>query len=148
MAQVKAIPDGYHSLTPYLNVKGCEQAIAFYKKAFGAEERMRMPGPNGTIMHCELKIGDSILMLSDAAQVPPTQSALHFYVNDVDTVFRSAIAAGAQVRTAVEDMPWGDRYGMVVDPFGNAWGIATHKEDVSPAEMEKRMKAAQSSQKK
>jgi PhnB protein len=143
MAQVKAIPEGYHSLTPYLNVKGCEQAIAFYKKAFGAEERVRMPGPNGLIMHCELKIGDSMLMMSDAVELPPTQAGLHFYCNDVDTVFRAAIAAGAKERAAVADMPWGDRFGTVVDPWGNAWGIATHKEDVSPAEMEKRMKAGQ-----
>jgi PhnB protein len=142
MAQVKAIPDGYHALTPFLTLKDAARAIEFYKQAFGAEERMRMPGPGGVVMHAELKIGDSVLMLSESVQDPPTVGGVFMYVNDVDAVFARAVKAGAIVKTPVADMFWGDRFGRVTDAWGISWAIATHKEDVSPAEMDKRMKAA------
>ena len=147
---VKAIPEGYYSLTPYLVVKGAAEAIEFYTKAFGATEMMRMPGPGGKIMHAELKIGNSVLMLSDEnpergylspASRGGNTSSVMFYTDDVDAAFRNAIAAGAKETTPVTDMFWGDRMGNLTDPFGHSWAIATHKEDVSPQEMEKRMAA-------
>jgi PhnB protein len=140
MAQVKAVPEGYSTVTPFLNVKGAAEAIEFYKKAFGAEEQGgRAPGPNGTIMHAEIKIGNSFIMLSDAAMNPPTQSTLHLYVDDADALWKRATEAGAEIATPIADQFWGDRYGAVSDKWGNRWGIATHKEDVPPAEMAKRM---------
>ena len=147
---VKAIPEGYYSLTPYLVVKGAAEAIEFYTKAFGATELMRMPGPGGKIMHAELKIGNSVLMLSDEnpergylspASRGGNTSSVMFYTDDVDAAFRKAIAAGAKETTPVTDMFWGDRMGNLTDPFGHSWAIATHQEDVSPQEMEKRMAA-------
>jgi PhnB protein len=141
MAQVKAVPEGYHTLTPFLCVKGAAKLIDFCKQAFGAEERVRMAGPNNTIMHAELKIGDSCLMVTDAIEEPARQGSIHVYVNDVDTVFNKAVAAGAQVKMPLADMFWGDRFGRVTDPFGNNWSLAQHKEDVAPAEMQKRMQA-------
>ena len=147
---VKAIPEGYYSLTPYLVVKGAAEAIEFYTKAFGATEMMRMPGPGGKIMHAELKIGNSVLMLSDEnpergylspASRGGNTSSVMFYTDDVDAAFRKAIAAGAKETTPVTDMFWGDRMGNLTDPFGHSWAIATHQEDVSPQEMEKRMAA-------
>lgn len=147
---VKAIPEGYYSLTPYLVTKGAADAIEFYKKAFGAEELMRMPGPGGRIMHAELKIGNSILMLSDEnperGYLSPTTiggagCSVMLYTDDVDATFKSALAAGATEDMAPMDMFWGDRMGNLKDPFGHNWAIATHKEDVSPEEMEKRMAA-------
>jgi uncharacterized glyoxalase superfamily protein PhnB len=138
MAHVKAVPDGYATVTPFLNVKGAAQAIEFYKKAFGAEERGRMPGPNGTIMHAEIRIGNSLVMLSDAMTHPPSQSTCHLYVEDADALWKRATAAGAQVAMPIADMFWGDRYGVLTDPFGNRWSIATHKEDVPQQEMQKR----------
>ena len=139
MAQVKAIPDGYSTVTQFLNVKGAADAIEFYKKAFGAEERRpRMATPDGTVMHCELKIGNSILMIADAIQNPPTQSSTHLYVEDADAWWKRATAAGCQIAMPIADQFWGDRYGILTDKFGNRWGIATHKEDVPPAEMAKR----------
>ena len=147
---VKAIPEGYYSLTPYLVVKGAAEAIEFYTKAFGATEMMRMPGPGGKIMHAELQIGNSVLMLSDEnpergylspASRGGNTSSVMFYTDDVDAAFRKAIAAGAKETTPVTDMFWGDRMGNLTDPFGHSWAIATHKEDVSPQEMEKRMAA-------
>jgi PhnB protein len=138
MAAVKAIPDGYGSVTPFINVKGAADAIEFYKKAFGAEERNRMPDPKGQIMHAEIKIGNSLIMISDAMMNPPTQSSLHLYVEDADASWKRATAAGAQVVMPLQDQFWGDRYGVLSDKWGNRWGIATHKEDVSPAEMRKR----------
>ena len=147
---VKAIPEGYYSLTPYLVVKGAAEAIEFYAKAFGATEMMRMPGPGGRIMHAELKIGNSVLMLSDEnperGYLSPASrgghtSSVMFYTDDVDATFKKAIAAGAKETTPVTDMFWGDRMGNLTDPFGHSWAIATHKEDVSPQEMEKRMAA-------
>jgi len=139
MPQVKAVPDGYHTVTPFLNVKGAAEAIDFYKKAFGAEERGgRAPGPNNTIMHSELKIGDSTVMVADAMMGPPTQASLHLYVPDADASWKRATEAGATVVMPLADQFWGDRYGVVADRWGNRWSIATHKEDVPPAEMQKR----------
>jgi PhnB protein len=128
----------YHTITPLLTVKSAQQAIEFYKLAFGAEERMRMPGPDGSIMHAELVIGDSTLMLSDAIQQPETRSTLHVYVDDCDSLYERAIAAGGRSKLAPTDMFWGDRFGQLEDPFGNLWSIATHKEDVAPDEMARR----------
>jgi len=147
---VKAIPDGYYSLTPYLVCKGAAKAIEFYGKAFGAEEMMRMPGPHGSIAHAEVKIGNSILMLADENKerghlspdsIGGTASSIMFYADDVDEVFKRAVAAGAKAEMPPADMFWGDRMGNLVDPFGHKWAVATHKEDVSPEEMQKRMAA-------
>ena len=140
--KVRPIPKGYHSLTPALNQADAAQTIDFCKKAFGAKEIMRMPGPNGKIMHAELQIGDSIVMLNDAMQEPPQPAGLFLYVPDVDKTFAKAIKAGATELMAVQDMFWGDRFGRVMDPSGNRWGIATHREDVAPKEMKKRAAAA------
>jgi len=156
----KPIPAGYHTVTPYLVVKDAAKAIDFYKRAFGAEEVDRMPGPGGKgVMHAEIKIGDSRLMLSDempgaGCSSPQTLGGttcqLFIYVPDVDAAFQQAISAGATSTMPVSDMFWGDRYGKLSDPFGHQWGMATHKEDVSPQELAKRSEAffAQMSQKK
>ena len=147
---VKAIPDGYYSLTPYLVCKGAAKAIEFYAKAFGAEEVVRMPGPHGSIAHAEVRIGNSMLMLSDEnkerGQLSPesiggSACSIMFYTDDVDQVFKRAVAAGAKAEMPPADMFWGDRMGNIVDPFGHKWALATHTEDVSPEEMEKRMAA-------
>ena len=136
----KAIPDGYQTVTPSLNLKGAAEAIQFYKDALGAEEQGgRAPGPNGAIMHAELKIGNSIVMLADALMGPATQASLHLYVEDADALFQRATRAGAEVVLAMHDAFWGDRYGVVSDRWGNRWALATHQEDVSPEEMQKRM---------
>jgi PhnB protein len=145
---VKPIPDGYHAVTPCLTVKGGAQAIEFYKKAFGATEHFRMPGPDGkSLMHAELKIGDSIVMLSDeqpsmGCKAPTSVGActgyLFLYVKDVDAAFKRAVEAGAKVVMPPADMFWGDRFGQVDDPFGHRWGLGTHKEDVAPDEIAKR----------
>jgi len=137
----KPIPEGKHALTPYLNIKGADKAVEFYKKAFGAEEVTRMLGPGGALMHCELRIGDSYLMLSEAMHDPPTVGGIHFYTTDCDAIFKRAIAAGATEKMAPADMFWGDRFGSLTDPFGNRWSIATHKEDLSEAEQKKRGEA-------
>ena len=148
MAKVDPIPQGYHSVTPYLFIKGAANALDFYKKIFGATERMRMPGPNGRVMHAEVQIGDSIVMLADehpemGARSPQTvggaSSSLHVYVQDVDAMFDRAVAAGATVNRPVQDQFYGDRSGTIIDPFGHMWSIATHIEDVAPEEMKKRM---------
>jgi PhnB protein len=148
---VKPIPEGYHTVTPYLIIKGAAEALEFYKKAFGATELFRMEQPNGKIGHAEIKIGDSPIMLADEHlemkhASPKTLGgspvSLLLYVEDVDTVFNRAIKAGAEQQLPVEDKFYGDRSGSVVDPFGHLWHIATHKEDVAPEEMEKRMAAA------
>ena len=147
---VKAIPDGYYSLTPYLVCKGAAKAIDFYTKAFGAEEMVRMPGPDGQVMHAEVKIGNAMLMLADEDKarghlspdsIGGTATSIMLYTDDVDAVFDRAIAAGAKSEMPPADMFWGDRMGNLVDPFGHKWAIATHKEDVAPDEMEKRMQA-------
>lgn len=139
---VKAIPDGYHSLTPGCTVQSCAKAIEFYKRVFGAEERVRMPGPAGLVVHAEMRIGDSIFMLSDPMHNQPTHSMhVMLYTTDCDATFRRAVEAGCSVKQPLSDLFWGDRAGSVVDPFGNQWFIATHKEDVTPEELDKRMKA-------
>jgi len=144
-----SVQPGYRSLTPNLVCRKAGEAIEFYKAMFGAVETMRMPGPGGSIMHAELKIGDSVFFISDTmSKLPPAlpeggqsnPSYLHVYVSDVDDVFQRALAAGARTDMPVQDMFWGDRYGKITDPFGQQWGIATHKEDVAPEEMQRRMK--------
>ena len=151
--QVKPIPQGFHSVTPYLTLNDTARAIDFYKRAFGAEELMRMDGPGGKIAHAEIKVGDSIIMLGDempgaACQSPQTVGSttvgVLIYVKDADAVFKQAVSAGAQVQEPMADMFWGDRYGRLKDPFGHSWSVATHKEDVSPAEMHQRMQEAMS----
>lgn len=150
MSKVKPVPEGYHTVTPYLVIKGAAQAIDFYTRAFGAQEIFSMPGPDGRIMHAEIKIGDSMIMLSDeapemGAQSPQTLNGtpvgIFLYVEDVDATFKQAISAGAKEKVAVADMFWGDRFGSLTDPFGQQWNIATHKEDVAPEEMAKRAEA-------
>jgi PhnB protein len=150
MAKAKPIPDGYHTITPYLVVKGAAKAIDFYKKAFGATELSRMDGPNGTIAHAELKIGDSPIMLADeapqmgySAPAPNSRTpvGLMIYVEDVDKTAARAIAAGIKTERPVEDQFYGERSGNFIDPFGHRWTIATHKEDVSKEEMDRRMSA-------
>ena len=145
------IPDGYHTVSPYLAVDDAEKAIEYYKKAFGAEETVRMNAPDGRIGHAELKIGDSLVMLSDpfpqASTTPPkelggTSSSIFMYVEDVDAVVQKAVDAGATVTMEVEDQFWGDRFGSITDPFGHNWSIATHVEDLTPEEIEERGKAA------
>jgi PhnB protein len=146
----KPIPEGYHSVTPYLIIKGATEAIDFYKKAFGATELFRMPAPGGKIGHAEIKIGDSPIMLADESpemgyKSPQTLGgspiSIMIYVADVDTVFKQAIAAGGKEQRPVKDQFYGDRSGTLEDPFGHVWHVATHTEDVSPEEMERRMKS-------
>ena len=148
--QVKPVPDGYNNVTPYLVIKGAAAAIDFYKKAFGATELMRMPHPDGRIGHAELKFGDSHVMLADEfpemnVVSPQTLGnspvGLLLYVDDVDATFAKAVSLGATVNKPLADQFYGDRTGTVVDPFGHKWTIATHKEDVSPEEMQRRMAA-------
>jgi PhnB protein len=144
----KAIPEGFRTLTPQLVVRDAARAIDFYKKAFGAEELFRMTVPGGNMIgHAELKIGDSIFFLNDEAAGGACQSpealgtatgGLHMYVEDVDASFVRAVQAGAQVRMPVADMFWGDRFGVVVDPFGHQWGLATRKEELTPQQMQER----------
>lgn len=144
--QVKAIPQGYHSLTPYLIVKNAARAIDFYKEAFGAQELFRMEAPEGKIGHCELKIGDSRLMLADEfphmGSTAPSEAdrgfSLLLYVENVDDIFKRARGAGAKVIQAVKDEFWGDRMGTLEDPFGHRWNLGSHVEDVSPEEMKRR----------
>jgi PhnB protein len=147
---VQAIPQGYHTLTPYMTVRDAARAIEFYKHAFGAVEKGVMKGPDGKVMHAELIIGDSIFMLADEfphfgslspQSIGGSGMGLHIYVEDVDSAFDRAIGAGATIEMPVADMFWGDRYGKLVDPFGHKWSIATHKRDLSMEEMEEGMKA-------
>ena len=140
--KVKPIPKGYHSVTPSLIQVDAAKTIDFCKKAFGAKERMRLKSPGGKIMHAELQIGDSVVMLTDAMQESAQPAGLFLYVPDVDKSFAKAIKAGATVLMPVQDMFWGDRFGRFEDPAGNRWGIASHREDVSPKDMKKRAAAA------
>ena len=146
----KPIPDGYHTATPYLVVQNAASAIEFYKKAFGAEELMRLASPDGKIGHAEIKIGDSPIMLADEypemgyrgpRALGGSPVSIMLYVEDVDARFNQAVAAGAKVVRPVMDQFYGDRSGNIEDPFGHVWTIATHKEDVSPEEIEKRFVA-------
>jgi PhnB protein len=147
----KPIPEGYHALTPSIAVENAAEAIEFYKRAFGAKERMRMSTPMGTIGHAELEIGDSVLMLADpqpqSSVKPPkeiggTSVGIFMYVEDVDEVAQQVIDAGGSVIMPIEDQFWGDRFGAVADPYGHEWLIATHKEDLSPEEIAERGKKA------
>src|SRR5712691_6610648 len=147
---VKTIPDGYHSITAYLIISGAAAAIEYYQKAFGAIELMRIDAPGGKIGHAEIKIGDSPIMLADefpemVYKSPKTLGgspvSIMIYVEDVDTVFKQAVAAGAKEQRPVKDQFYGDRLGTLEDPFGHVWHVSTHKEDVSVEEMERRMKA-------
>jgi PhnB protein len=150
---VKPIPDQYHSITPYMTVRDAARAIEFYKQAFGAKERGVMKGPDGKVMHAELMIGDSIIMLGDempefgALSPQSTGGAgmgLHIYVDGVDAAFDRAVKAGARVDMPVSDQFWGDRYGKLTDPFGHKWSIATHTKDLSADEMKTAMNEAMS----
>jgi PhnB protein len=140
--KVRPIPKGYGSITPSLIQQNAAQTIDFCRKAFGAKVRMRMDGPGGKIMHAEIEVGDSVIMLNDAMQEPAQPAGLFLYVPDVDKAFAKAVKAGATALMAPQDMFWGDRFGRVQDPSGNKWGIATHREDVTPKEMKKRARAA------
>ena len=142
---VKPIPAGYHAVTPYLIINGAAKAIDYYKRAFNAEELFRLGGPNGAIMHAEIKIGDSPVMLADEMEgyrgplgLGGTPVSLMIYVTDVDKIFAQAIAAGGKERRPVANQFYGDRTGTLVDPFGHVWSIATHVEDVSPEEIDRR----------
>jgi uncharacterized glyoxalase superfamily protein PhnB len=150
--KVKPIPDGFHTVTPYLFVKGASEAIEWYKKAFGAEEIGRMPMPDGELlMHAMIRIGDSFIMLTDEQPDCPSKGpkalggtpvGLHLYVEDADAVFEQAVAAGAEVTMPITDMFWGDRYGNLTDPFGHSWSIATHIQDLTPEETAEAAKQA------
>lgn len=146
--KVSATPAAYHTVTPYLIVKGAAQAIDFYQTVFGASEMMRLPGPNGTIVHAEIKIGDSPVMLADEmpgmefrspSSIGGSSVGLLLYVEDVDACAAKAVAAGAAVVKPVQNQFYGDRSGTFTDPFGHVWTIATHVEDVSPQELQRRM---------
>jgi len=148
---VKPIPEGYHSVTPYLILKGAGRAIEFYKRAFGATELFRMDGSNGKIGHAEMRIGNSTIMLADEhpevdARSPETIGgtavSLLLYVENVDQVFERAVKEGGKLERPLEDKFYGDRMGCITDPFGHKWYLATHIEDVSPEEMKKRAAAA------
>lgn len=147
---IKPIPGGYHTATPYLVIKNAAKAIEFYKEAFEAREFVRLNTPDGNLMHAEIRIGDSPIMLCDECPdwnalspqtIGGTSVSIMLYLEDVDTVVNRAVAAGAQLLMPVEDQFWGDRMGTVLDPFGHKWSIATHKEDVTPEEINKRTKA-------
>jgi PhnB protein len=147
---VKRIPDGYHTVTPYLIVRDAARAIEFYRSAFGATELMRFAGPSGKVMHAEIKVADSVIMLADEfpemggrspQSLGGTPTAILLYVDDVDAQFQRAVAAGATVQRPLQDQFYGDRSGGVVDPFGHQWTLATHKEDVSAEEMQRRFEA-------
>ncbi|MEP7155263.1 MAG: VOC family protein [Betaproteobacteria bacterium] len=147
--QVKPIPDGFRTITPHLVCAGAADAIEFYKKAFNATEIARMPGPGGKLMHAQIKIGDSAVMLVDEfpdwgafGPKAPKGSAvtIHVYVEDADALFKRAVAAGATIKMPIDDAFWGDRYGVLEDPFGHMWSIATHKRDLTPEQMMEAMR--------
>jgi len=147
---VKYIPDGYHTATPYLIIKGAAKALDFYKKAFGATEIMRMPDSDGKIGHAEIKIGNSPIMLADEfpdrgykspQSIGGTPVSIMLYVENVDKTVERAVAEGAKITKAVENQFYGDRNGTISDPFGHVWTISTHVEDVTPAEMQRRIEA-------
>jgi len=147
----RPIPEGYHTATPYLAIDGAADAIEYYKKAFGAKERLRMEAPGGKIGHAEIEIGDSIVMVADTfpqsstkapSELGGTTAGVFLYVEDVDAVVKQAVDAGATVTMEVADQFWGDRFGSIKDPFGHSWSIATHVEDVPEEEMAERAKEA------
>ena len=149
-AKASPVPKGYHTATPYLIVRGAAAAIDFYKRAFGAKEKVRMSRPDGGVMHAEIQVGDSMIMLTDenpawGSMAPPSLAGspthVMLYVRDVDAFVARAVAAGAKVAMALENMFWGDRYGKITDPFGHHWSVATHVEDMSPKEMKRRADA-------
>jgi len=149
-ARIKAIPDGYHTATPYLVITNAGKAIEFYKAAFGATEQMRLDTPDGKVMHAEIMIGDSPIMLCDECPdwnalspqtIGGTPVSIMLYVEDVDSVVNRALAAGATLLMPVADQFWGDRMGTVADPFGHKWSVATHREDVTPEEIGRRAQA-------
>jgi PhnB protein len=142
---VKPIPEGMHTVTPLLICAGAAEAIEFYKKAYDATEKSRLPGPNGQLMHASIKIGDSTIMLTDEnpewgalgpKALKGSSTTIHLHVSDVDAFAVQAVAAGAKVTMPVSDMFWGDRYGQLEDPFGHRWSIATHIRDMSPEEVQ------------
>lgn|SRR5262249_39926736 len=148
---VKPIPKGFHTITPHLVVRNAAGAIDFYQKAFGAESERVHKMPDGKVMHAELRIGDSPIMLGEEAPdwgvlspqtIGNTSTVIHLFVEDVDSLYKRAVAAGCTATMPVQDQFWGDRYGQVVDPYGHKWSIATHKEDLSDAEVQKRGVAA------
>jgi PhnB protein len=148
--KVKAVPEGYHNVTPYLIISGAARALDFYKKVFGATERMRMASPGGKVGHAEISIGDSVIMLADehlemGARAPGAFGgaavSIMLYVEDVDATVQTAVAQGAKVLRPIEDKFYGDRTGTIEDPFGHQWHVGTHKEDVSPEEMSRRAAA-------
>ena len=150
--KAKPIPDGYHAVIPYLVVKNAAKALDYYEKAFGAKRGLRMDKPDGKIGHAEFSIGDSIVMLADEfpemGHVGPqsmggTPVSLHLYVEDVDTRFKQALAAGGKEKRKLEDQFYGDRSGSIEDPFGHIWHLSTHKEDLTPEEIDRRAQAAQ-----
>jgi PhnB protein len=148
----KAIPEGFHSVTPMFMFKDARKAIEFYQRAFGAQERFAMPGPDGKgVMHAEVRIGDSIIMMGEENPQQPCKSAettgsspisFYLYVENVDEAFRRAVEAGAETAMPVRDMFWGDRVGTVLDPFGYSWMLATHSKDLTPQEIQQGAQAA------
>lgn len=151
--KAKPVPDGYHTVTAYISIKGASDALDFYKKAFGAQELYRMPMPDGKVGHAEIQIGDSRIMLSDEFPDMPDNVAIsptslggttfgfNVYLPDVDQAFQKAVDSGAKIRRPVADQFYGDRSGIVEDPFGHIWTLSTHMEDITPEEMMKRMEA-------
>lgn len=139
---VKPIPEGFHSVTPYLVVRGVPRLLDFLKQAFDATERFRMPRPDGTIMHAEVRIGDSIVMMGEATgEMQPMPGSMYLYVADTDATYQRALQAGATSSMAPADQFYGDRSAAVTDPMGNRWWIATHREDVPPEELARRAEA-------
>jgi uncharacterized glyoxalase superfamily protein PhnB len=141
------IPDGFHTVSPHIVIKGAGQAIDWYKKAFGAEELFRMPAPDGSIMHAEIRIGDSPIMIAEEfptmgvkgpKSIGGSPVTIHLYVKDVDKVYNQAVAAGATAAMPPADMFWGDRYGKLIDPYGHHWSVATHMEDLTPEQCSQR----------
>jgi PhnB protein len=149
--KVKPVPDGYHTATPYLTINDASAAIDFYKRAFGAKELCRMPSPDGKIVHAEITIGDSHIMLADESSASETKSpqtlkgsstGIFLYLEDVDAAFKQAVKAGAKETMSPQNMFWGDRFGRLTDPFGHRWMLASRVENITPAEIEERMTAA------
>jgi PhnB protein len=152
----KAVPDGHHTVTPYLAIQNAVQALEFYKRAFGAVEIFRLMMPDGRLGHAEIKLGDSIIMMADefpeyGGKAPPTLGGtpvnIHLYVDDVDAFVKKAVAAGATERKPIKDQFYGDRSGQLEDPYGHQWWVATHKEDIAPDEMQKRVQRMYAEQK-